>query len=161
MRYICIYFPVIFLLTISFANAQNAEDNLKANNQYAPKWWQTNINLPESSRKVLTGKGGQLMYEFPAPISDIKLSPVAGFSTLVSFHAGEAEVWKNQELMKPIIPVVITQKEFKTVIITEEAFSVAPLLFGSYDNTINDYLGTSLSKKNLWPSRERYYYCDT
>lgn len=140
-------FITAFVLQVSFLKAQTTEQNLTVNHQFAPKWWQTAINLPESSRKVLVGKNGALMYEYPAAITDSKVSPVAGFGTLISFEAGENESWKGQQLSSAVVPMVITQQEWKNISVKEEAFTVAPLLFGTNDGSLNDNLGTSLSGK--------------
>lgn len=142
-------FLLVFLsfINISTLWGQKNDEVLSVNYNYSPDWWQTNISLPESNRKVLVGKAGQLMYEYPVPIVESKFSQGSGFSTLISFSAGENTVWKSQNIYKPEVPVVITQKELKGLIVTEEAFAVTPLLFGVNDNTIQNYLGTALNKK--------------
>lgn len=134
-----------FLLNSLFLKSQNTETN-NVNYRYSPSWWQTTINLPESPRKTLVGKNGQFMYEYPASISDPKIAQSSGFSTFISFETGDNETWKSQKLLNSRVPLVITQKEWKTIAIKEEAFAVAPLLFGETDS-IKDYLGTSLSRK--------------
>jgi hypothetical protein len=138
---------LVFSLNSLFTNAQNSEPANIIDFRFSPRWWQTAINLPESPRKTLVGKNGQLMYEYPATISDPKISQSSGFSTLISFTAGENDIWKSQQLLKPEVPMVITQKELKGLEIKEEIFTVAPLLFGSNNKALNDFLGTAVTGK--------------
>jgi hypothetical protein len=140
-------FALLLIVNTSTLWGQKSEENLNVNYSYSPKWWQTNISLPESNRKVLVGKGGQLMYEYPVSTSESKFSQGSGFSTLISLTYGDNSSWKGQNLYKPEVPVVITEKEAKGLVITEESFAVTPLLFGANDNTIQDYLGTALNRK--------------
>lgn len=142
-----IVYILVFCFHSIFTYAQKSESSNVVDFRYAPSWWQTAINLPESPRKTMIGKNGQLMYEYPAVITDPKIPQNLGFSTLISFTAGENNVWKSQQLYKPEVPVVITQKELKGVEVKEEAFTVAPLLFGSNNKSINDFLGTAVTGK--------------
>ena len=148
MKSIRSYISIIVLIfCLPILKGQKTEPVQKVNYQYSPSWWQTTINLPEDPRKSLVGKNGQLLYEYPVAITDPKLSTVSGYNTSISFQTGENEVWKGQQLLKAEVPVVITQKEWKSLVVREEVFTVAPLLFGSNDTTIKEYLGTALSKK--------------
>lgn len=133
---------ISFLLVVFNIFYSNAQNNVTL--KYSPNWWQTSINLPESARKTMVGKNGELMYEYPTSNNYTQQS---GFGTIITFNAEGKETWKSQKLLNATTPMVITQKESDELLITEEAFSVAPLLFGSEDNEVNDYLGTWLGQK--------------
>lgn len=148
MRNKFLYTLILLLFAqVGLLQGQKTDADLSVNYAYSPKWWQTNISLPESPRKVVIGKEGQLFYEYPKSVSESKFTKGSGFNTVISFKAGENEEWKSQKLYRAEIPVVITEKELNNVIVTEEAFVVTPLLFGSDDASINNYLGSSLNKK--------------
>lgn len=51
-------FSTVLFLTISLTLLKS-QDNKQIHNidfKYSPAWWQTSINLPESSRKSIVGK---------------------------------------------------------------------------------------------------------
>lgn len=84
------------------------------------------------------------MYEYPLEGSGLP----KGFGTIITFGSGGGkESWKNQQLFNARVPMVITQKENNDLLITEEAFTVAPLLFGADDKNVTDFLGTWLGQK--------------
>lgn len=138
---------ILFALSSHFTKAQNKEQDFSADYRYSPGWWQTAISLPESSRKVVVDKNGQLMYEYPASVNDPGIAPASGFGAVIGIEAGENVTWKDQHLYNSRVPMVITQKEGTNISVREEAFTVAPLLFGAHDPGMNDFLGTSLSEK--------------
>ncbi len=134
---------LLIVFTISSLKAQTNATIQEVNYKYAPSWWQTLINQPESARKSVVGKNGELMYEFPNANSNQQ----SGFGTVIRFSAGEKETWANQQLYNARIPMLITRKELNNIKVTEETFAVAPLLFGADDNTVSDFLGTWLGQK--------------
>lgn len=138
---------LFLFLGLSFGQT-SPKDSFTCILRYSPHRWQTCITLPDDSRKVMVDEQGKLLYEFPLGQGKGKnAGAIQGFTVSVSFGMeGKAE-WKGQNLYKPEVPVVNTKRESEGLIIRQDAFTVAPLLFGSADTTLKDFLGTGGARK--------------
>lgn len=133
----------VFVLGIVILTAGRAQviNSLKVDFEYAPKWWQTAIGLPDDHLKTVVGKEGQFFYDFVRIMGQVDPGPFRDFRTVIALKTPENSRWTDQHLLSPKIPIIETFIESGNLGIKQTAFSVAPPFIDKLDAEDHQFLG--------------------
>ena len=132
-----------------FSQEDSGKDALKVDFYYAPKWWQTAVNLNDDALKTLVGKEGSIYYDYnPWPCDEmVSLGETLNtFNTEIAVEIPFTDGSYEQKLMDPGIPVLETRYENDQLSVIQEVFAVGPPFIKDEEHLSKDLLGTSNCK---------------
>lgn len=112
------------LLEVKAFETQERTGNLeeqKLDFRYSPKRWQACIGLPDDPHKSIVGSDGGLYYDYGGGrFYDFKVRVIADVET------GGAQGDITQQLLDPMIPVVMTTQQHGKLLLRQRAWAGAP-----------------------------------